>query len=105
MDNLPDILLAEGKPIYVIEEICMEALTRDLRPSKFVYLCTVLQEELEEVYFGWLESGILTYEVINLLQACMPLFNQFGFRDESEDDRLLRYAILGSIREYLNENS
>ena len=104
LDNLPEILLAEGKPVYIVEEICMEALTRDLRPSKFGYLSSILHEEFESVYYDWLESGILTYEVINLLHVCMPVFNHFGFRDESEDNRALRNAIVGSIKEYANDS-
>ena len=105
LDNLPEVLLAEGKPVYIVEEICMEALTRDLRPSKFGYLSSVLHEEFESVYYEWLESGILTYEVINLLQVCMPVFNHFGFREELEDNSLLRNAIIGSIKEYVNDSS
>jgi|SRR6185437_6933821 len=105
LENLPEILLAEGKPAYVVEEICMEALTRDLGPSKFNFLCSVLQEEFETEYIGWRQSGILTYEVSNLLQACTPVFEHFKFSEETEDDRFLRYAVIGMIREYMNGNS
>jgi uncharacterized protein DUF1896 len=105
LENLPEILLAEGKPAYVVEEICMEALTKDLRPSKFNYLCSVLQAEFEAEYTGWRESGILTYEVINLLQVCTPVFEHFKFSEETEDDRFLSYAVIGTIREYMEAHS
>jgi hypothetical protein len=40
------------------------------------------------------------YELLNLLSACAHLFEEFGF-PESEDSRLLRYAVTGTIAEYL----
>ena len=42
-------LLAENKPGYIIEELCMAVLTIDLRLSKFNYICCILQIE----YFQW----------------------------------------------------
>ncbi|MBN8856663.1 MAG: hypothetical protein BGO55_06170 [Sphingobacteriales bacterium 50-39] len=104
LENLPSILLAEGKPTHVVEEICMEALTRDLRPSKFIFLCSFLQEHFEATYYEWLDGGFLTYEVINLLEICKPVFDHFGFNEGSEGDRPFCYCLMGSIQEYMNSN-
>lgn len=105
LDNLPEILLAEGKPVHIIEETCMEVLTKNLGPSRFNYLSSLLKEEFEWIFYDWQESGILTYEVLNLLDVCAPLFKHFGFREETGDDRLLRYAVVGAVQEYLEGNS
>jgi hypothetical protein len=68
--------------------------------ERYDYLLLVLEEEFEETHLGFHISGILIYEVLNLLSACTHLFEEFGF-PESEDSRLLRYAVTGTISEYL----
>jgi hypothetical protein len=94
-------LLAENRPPYVIEALCMEELTRDLRPSRFEFVRTLLAEEFEADYDRMSENGILTYEIINLIGACEPIFGIFGFGEENEESRELKYAIMGMIAEYL----
>lgn len=95
-----DKLLAANTPAYVIEDRCMDELTKDLRPSKFNYLTSILEEEFEPDYYQLKESGIFTYEIINLIEACMPVFETLGFAEETENDRHLRYAITGAVKEY-----
>ena len=90
-----------GKPAYIIEDACMDVLTQDLRPSKFNYICNLLQEEFESTYNQILESGILKFEVINLTNQCQSVFDDLNFSVENEDNEFIRYAILGSIGEYL----
>jgi hypothetical protein len=94
-------LLAEKRPGYVIEALCLEELTRDLRPSRFEYLRNLLEEEFEGHYRQLQLAGILTYEIINLTGACEPVFEVFGFGGENEDSKELRYALTGMIAEYL----
>ena len=96
-------LQANGKPAYIIHESCMNELIKSLGPSKYNYLCSVLQADFEMDYDEWLESGILTYEVINLTRSCDPVFEKLGFDENSEADRFLRYAVTGTIQEYLTE--
>lgn len=95
-----DKLLAANTPAYLIEDRCMDELTKDLRPSKFNYLTSILEEEFEPDYYRLKESGILTYEVINLIEFCMPVFETLGFAEETENDKHLRYAITGAVKEY-----
>ncbi|MEO7983879.1 MAG: hypothetical protein ABI688_07345 [Bacteroidota bacterium] len=103
-DDLISQLQSANTPIYIIEEACLEFLTKDLRPSKFTYLLVALEEDFEKEYHRFKESGILTYEVINLIEACTPIFETSGFTSDNEDDRHLRYAITGAIKEYLDKN-
>jgi hypothetical protein len=101
VSELLEQLQAEKRPDYVTEALCLEELTRDLRPSRFNYMMNLLEQEFEADYRRWQQSGILTYEVINLTGACEPIFEVFAFGEESEDSRDLKYAVMGMISEYL----
>lgn len=103
IDTLLDQLMNENTPAYLIEERCMDVLTQDLRPSKYNYLTSVLEEEFESNYSRLKRNGTLPYEVINLIELCNPLFETIGFTEGNEDDRHLRYAIAGAIQEYFEE--
>jgi hypothetical protein len=93
-------LTVENRPSYVIEALCMEELTKDLRPSRFNYMKELLEKEFEPVYRRMKDSGILTYEIINLIGACEPIFEVFGFSEENEDDKEMRYAVMRMVSEY-----
>ena len=67
---------------------------------RYDYLHEVLEEEFEDTFLQYHISRILPYELLNMLQSCAHLFDEFGFPD-SEDSRLLRYAVTGTIAEYL----
>jgi hypothetical protein len=94
-------LQEEKRPAYVIEALCLEELTRDLRPSRFNYMRGLLETEFEKPFQRMLNSGILTYELINLTGACEPIFEVFAFGEENEDSRELKHAVMGMIAEYL----
>jgi len=93
-----------SNPAYMIEEVCMEALTKDLKPSKFNYICAILDEDFEPIYQQLQESGTLKFEVINIITYCQPVFESFGFTEENENERQLRYAVTGAISGYLENN-
>jgi hypothetical protein len=104
VDSVTDLLAQlqeEQRPAYVTEALCLEELTRDLRPSRFNYMRELLEAEFEQDYKRMLQSGILTYELINLIGACEPIFEVFAFGEETEDSRQFRYAVMGMIEEYL----
>jgi hypothetical protein len=77
-----------------------EMLCQTLWPSRYDYLAALLEEEFEECYLDFSNSGILNYELINLVAACAPVFAEYGF-PENEDSRMLRYRIIGTVAEYL----
>jgi hypothetical protein len=62
------------------------------------YIKLVLEEEFYQVYIRFLHHGILHYELTNLLELCAPLLE--GLDD---DDRFLRYEVIGTIAIYLEE--
>ncbi len=95
--------LEKGQPAYIIEEACMDVMTQYLRPSKFNYISSVLEEEFETTYRQLQESGTLKFEVINLINECLPVFNDLNFSEANEGNQFLRYAIIGAIGEYLEK--
>ncbi|PXY40569.1 hypothetical protein DMB65_11695 [Flavobacterium cheongpyeongense] len=97
-----DDMLSDDTPQYIIEEICLNVLTEDLKPSRFLYIRSLLSDEFEKTYAAFQESGILTYEVINLIESCRPIFETIGFTKENEEDPNLRNALIGQIADYLN---
>ncbi len=96
--------LNKEQPDYIIEASCMDVLTQDLRPSKFNYISSVLEEEFGTTYQQLQESGTIKFEVINLINKCHSIFDDLNFSEENEDNQFLRYCIIGTIQEYLMDN-
>lgn len=101
LEDLPDILLSQGKPSYIVEEICMDALTGDLKFSKYSYLSSLLETDFESEYYRWIEVGILRYEIVNLIESCRIIFETTPLNEETIEDESLRIAVSGKIQEYL----
>jgi len=103
LDLLIAQLRSEGKPGYIIEEICMKEQTAELVPSKYEYVDEIFRDEFEETYYRLKENGVLTYEIINILHRCEAVFEEFPLTEDTDDDRFLRYAVIGTIQHYLEE--
>ena len=94
-------LLDEARPQYIIEELCFNDMTEELKPSRYQYVRSIIEEEFNADYERMKENGTLTYEVVNLIEACKGIFNNFKFNSENEANRHLRYAIIGQVHDYL----
>lgn len=101
--SVSSILNRENQPSYVIEQTAMDALTQDLRPSRYNYICKILEEEFPTTYRQLHETGILRFEAINLIEYCHQVFEAMHFSEANEDNMLLYYAIAGSIGEYFDK--
>jgi hypothetical protein len=95
-------LLGEGKPGYAIEELVLNELTAELRPSRCNYMKAVLHEDFPADYNRFYQQGVLTYETINLVDECKEIFAAFSFSAGNINDHLLRHAIIAKIHDYLN---
>ncbi|WP_277014318.1 hypothetical protein [Flavobacterium lindanitolerans] len=93
-------MVAEQAPPYLIEEACLKELTAELKPSKFLYLREVVEQEFPEQYEALRDCGTLTYEIVNLIGECSELFAEFGFRENGENTSL-RYAVIAQVDGYL----
>lgn len=95
-------LLKEGVLILTVQELCIEQMTEELKPSRFLYIKRVLEEEFPTTYEALQQSYLLNYEVLNIMDCCKDIFEKFGFNGLRESNRLLRYAIMGEIDHYLS---
>jgi hypothetical protein len=102
LGDLPAVLMKDGQPPEIVREICLDTIVKRFGPSKFNYVCSILQEDYEKEYYEWLDFGILKYEVFNILQECAPVFEHLGFKDDSDEEKVIRYAVAGTIQQYLN---
>jgi hypothetical protein len=66
--------------------------------TKYDYLKNILEEEFPDVYWRFHEHGIVETQVQNIMGKCEALFEEMGF---DVDDRMLQYAVIGEIHEYL----
>ncbi len=98
-----DELMKGNTPGYIIEEQCMDALTQDLRPSKYNYVKEIFEAEFEDTYQKFRDSGVLTYEIVNMIEACEPVFVALHFSEDTLEDKHILYAVIGTIKEYLEK--
>ena len=103
INYLLEELQQANTPEYIIEEVCMNELTKDLRPSKYNYVKNILEEEFEFAYYNLQKSGTLVYEVVNIINQSQEIFQAFDFNEENEDNRQLKYAVTGVIDKYLSK--
>ncbi|MWB94942.1 hypothetical protein GON26_11230 [Flavobacterium sp. GA093] len=100
---LADEMLSECTPREIIEEICLNLLTTELKPSRFTYLSSLLFEEFEGTYVDFARSGTLTYEVLNIMGACSELFETNNFTAGSNTDPNFKNTLIPKITDYLNK--
>jgi hypothetical protein len=90
-------------PPYIIEEILMDMLTEDVKPSRFNYVCNILQEVLPDKFEQLQESGTLTYEGVNLVTECRSIFDSTCFSLTTEPSPVLHQVVAGIIRQYFEK--
>lgn len=66
--------------------------------TAYDYLRIVLEQEFLATYLRFVNLGILRYELTNIQEICAPLLAGL-----EEDDRFLRYEVIGTIADYLQE--
>lgn len=103
-ETLIQQLKNDKQPDYIIQETCLDEMTRDLRPSRYNYILNILETEFERDYEQLLHSGLLQHEIINMISYCNSTFDDLVFSEENENNQFTRYAITGALSEYLESN-
>ncbi len=94
-------MLDQGVAMCKIFEACIEELTRELKPSRFLLVRRVIQEEFPLEYHLLRLSYMLDYEVLNILDASVDIFERFGPFSERDNPKAQRYAIMHQISAHL----
>lgn len=95
-------LISEGKPGHAIEELALQEMTKELRPSRFNYIKDVVTRDFPTEYNKFREAGVLTYECINMIETCNDIFETFGFCETKQEDNRLRHAVIARVHDYLS---
>ena len=90
-----------GKPEHEVIALCLDHLTRELKPSKADYLREVLETEFPREQHTLRQAGTLTYNVVALIRHCDEVFGSFGFRENHTGSTLLRHAVIARVQDYL----
>lgn len=96
-------LLLQDKPAYQVEYECMNGMTADLRPSKFNYIKDIIEDEFPKDFQRLHDSGVLIFEVINMIASAKDVFDKIPLTEENEDDSMLRSTVIGVISDYLQD--
>jgi hypothetical protein len=73
-----------------------------LPPSPVDFLEDVLEQDFQGHWLRFHEAGIIRYELLNICAACEAVLQEFGW-PAADDSRLLRYAVITAIDDYLKE--
>lgn len=96
-------LFEKGTPAFEVEHKCVAELTAEYGPSRFRYVMDVLEQEFPAYYEKITDGGILNFVVMNFVHVCDASFDKFSFCGENQENRLLRYAVIGAISAQLGE--
>lgn len=99
---LLDQLVAEEAPPSFIEEQCLDFLTKDLKPSRFLFLSDFVAQQFPSMHRRWKEAGLLVYEIANLEALLINIFEDFRFSELSDSDTPFKYVLLKKIQEYIH---
>lgn len=98
-------LLAEDKEGHAIQELAMNELTAKLKPSRYHYIQHIISEDFQDNYERLRESGLLTYETVNLVGICDKTFDQMGFSEQNEKEPTIRAAVREQVLNYLSKDT
>lgn len=91
----------QGKQKGEILDLCMNELTKNLRPSRTDYIREVIRVEFPQEHFTLSQDGTLTYHAVQLLRHCDPVFESHNFNEHNRESDLLRHGIIAEIHTYL----
>jgi hypothetical protein len=100
---LMERLQSEGKYSWsVIIDKCMDELIQELNPSKFNYIRNILIKDFEQHLSLLTDAGVLTYEIINMIDACSEIFDRYGFSEVNMDNCMLMGEVKRMMDYYLS---
>lgn len=96
-------LLAADKPGHAIEELALQQMTAELRPSRYNYILEILKDRFGSHYERLTEIGMLQYVTLELLERCQEVFDEHDFKERNKDSAWLQALIRAKIRDYFTK--
>jgi hypothetical protein len=98
------IRLQDGNDLeqYLNDFDDINGLAEALTPSPVDFLEDVLEQDFQGHWLRFHEAGIIRYELLNICAVCEAVLQEFGW-PVADDSRLLRYAVITAIEDYLKE--
>ena len=96
-----EMVLNQSKPGPVNEHQFFDILIMDLQPSRFRYVRDLFETEFSDEYERMMEAGTLNYELVNMVSACHPLFEEFPLIEDMDNPQM-DHAVANLINDYLN---
>lgn len=79
-------LKEQGSSEDEILDTCLESMVTDLKPSKFRFVKDLIERKFKKKDDQLTEAGVLTYEIINIIENHDHLFEKHGFNDREGDN-------------------
>ncbi|WP_288878882.1 hypothetical protein [Pedobacter panaciterrae] len=94
-------LLEQNKPGHAIHELCLNAMTTELKPSRYNYMISLLASEFKTENALLRASGSLGYEAVNLVEHCAGTFDELGLCEQNVRDPGIYKTITEKVAAYL----
>lgn len=89
--------LEEGKEGYAILELCMNELTKELKPSRYHFIAGIIKDEFPADYVRLREAGQLSYQTVLIVDKFKETFDIFNFCEENKTDPVLKQMLHAEI--------
>jgi hypothetical protein len=101
ISSLINEMIERGLECEEIIDRSVELITAELRPSRFGYVCSVIASEFPKTFLRWVKNNDLTREILDVLQACEPVFKLLKFNTCAPEQHRIYLTITSFIRNYL----
>ena len=94
-------MIDNGSSLQAVEEYCLNVMIAELKPSRFLYIRTILSEDFIQDFNRLRDKGTLTIEILAIMKSCGDDFDAFEFDQKSIPGNQLRHAVIGKIHQHL----
>ena len=94
-------MICSGLSTDEIIDQSVELITAELRPSRFGYVCAVIASEFPKTFLGWVSTNALKEQVLDVLNACEPVFSLLKFNVRMAEQHSIYRTITNFVRHYL----
>jgi hypothetical protein len=95
--DLAKNLKERGLPESEILDACFESMVKEMKPSRFNFLKDLIQNHFPEKLKRYSETGVMTYEIIQVIESHGHLFEKYRFGETETKNDLLETEFVGIL--------